>query len=80
MRILIILLLAVLFISCAENKTIDGKVIPPYGLFNEEAVKDSTIIYQVSPGSVIFGIVFIETVIAPIYVVGWDLFEAVKKR
>lgn len=78
--VLAILLVVVISMGCAKDKVIDGKMIQHYGLFNEQACKDSSIIYQVSPGSVVCGIVFIETVIVPVYVIGWNLFEPVRKK
>lgn len=70
----------VLLSSCAESKTIDGKVYKPYGLFNEDTYKNDSIVYELSPGSVICSIIFIETVFVPVYTVGWDLYEPVRKK
>lgn len=76
--ILIISLL--LFVSCAEEKTIEGKVYKPYGLFNEDVVKNDSIVYELSAGSVITSIIFFETIVVPVYTVGWDLYEPVSKK
>ena len=51
-------MLALVFASCAEDKRINDKVYEPYGFFNEEAKKNDSIVYQVSPGSVICAILF----------------------
>lgn len=64
--------------GCGNDKKIDGKNYEVYGLFNEVAVKDPDIRYEVSPGSVIVAVIFSETVVVPIYVIGWDLYEPVR--
>lgn len=78
--ILLFSLLSLLLAGCDEHKTINGKVVPVYGFFNEAVSKDPNVVYQVSPWSVICAIVFCETLVVPIYVVGWDLFEPVKAK
>ena len=81
---ILLLVVASLFTSCAEPKTIEINkkqvVVQPYGLANEQAVKNDSVVYQMSSGSVICAIIFCETVIAPIYIVGWDLYEPVRKK
>jgi len=42
--------------------------------------RDPNINYQISAVSVIVAIVFSETVIIPVYVLGWDLWEPVSKK
>jgi hypothetical protein len=75
------LLLGVTLLSgCAGSREINGKTYEPYGLFNEETVKDDNVTYQVSAGSVIVSIVFCESIVVPVYVVGWDLYEPVKMK
>jgi len=66
--------------GCGNDKTIDGKNYPVYGLANEEANKDPNVVYEISAGSVIWGIILCETIIVPIYVIGWDLWQPVKPR
>jgi len=66
--------------GCGNDKTINGKNYKTYGVFNEDAQKDDGIKYEVSAGSVICAIIFVETVFVPVYVVGWDLFQPVKAK
>jgi hypothetical protein len=63
--------------GCAESKRIDGKIVEPYGLINKKEVKQSDVLYKLNKGSVILGIIFCETVIVPIYIFGYDLYEPV---
>lgn len=83
--LLISTILAFVFLtSCAENKTIEigGKpvVVEPYGWANENAVKNDSIVYQVSAGNVIWSILAVETIIVPIYLTGYSLYEPVRKK
>lgn len=89
-KTIIILLLSIvtvcfgilLFTSCAEPKklNIDDKsvVVEPYGWMNEDAQKLDNVIYQISPGTIIFSVIFCETIVVPIYLTGTQLYEPVK--
>jgi hypothetical protein len=74
------ILLVVLLTSCADEKTINNVTYEPYGFLNEEIVKNDSVMYQVSPWAVFSGIVFCETIVVPVYIVGWELFEPVKLK
>jgi len=82
-KILFILLLSLLFISCADSKkfNIDGKEVrvEPYGWFNPEMKHDS-INYKVSTINVIWSALLIETIIVPIVITGDQLYEPVSKK
>ena len=77
--LLSLVIVLALFTSCARPKTIDGLTYRPYGLFNAESVANDSIYYEASPGSVICGIIFCETIIAPVYIFGWRTMEPVGK-
>ena len=64
----------------ADEKTIAGVTYQPYGLFNDDAVKDPKVQYEVSLGSVIVACIFSETLVVPVYIVGWDLYEPVRLK
>ena len=66
--------------GCGNDLSIDNKVYPTYGVANMETHKDPTILYEISPVSVIVAIIFSETLIVPVYVIGWDLWQPVRKR
>lgn len=63
--------------GCAKEATINGKTIEPYGLVNQDAKKVPGVQYQISPVAAIVAIVLVETVVVPVYIVGWDLYEPV---
>lgn len=80
MKRLIAVLLCAAFLSvgCAESKRMasaDCATIEPYGIFNQED-EDKRVSYRVSPGNVILSVIFIETLIVPVALVGWYLWEA----
>ncbi len=64
--------------ACGNDKTIDGKHYDTYGLANSDSHKDPKILYEISAGSVIWAIILSETIIVPVYIIGWDLYQPVK--
>ena len=78
MKYLLILLCSSFLFGCAESHDFNGRTVEPYGLLNEDARKENGVKYEVSAGSVVVAIIFCETIIAPVYVVGWDLMEPVR--
>jgi hypothetical protein len=68
---------ALMLTACADPKVINGTTYQPYGIANEEAHKNPNIVYQVDKTSVILAVIFCETLIIPVYVVGWSLYEPV---
>ena len=76
-----LVILAVPITSCGTNepvKTKDGstKVVEDYGIFNSEK-KDPTVTYQISTVIIICSAIFIETIVIPIWLIGWHLYEPV---
>ena len=82
----VILAVAVLALmsGCAERKEVTTndnnksvtRTYVPYGLFDENK-KNPNIEYEVSIGNVIWGVILFETIIAPIIIFGWYLYEPV---
>ena len=77
----ILVLASILFVGCADGKNmkINGtyRYVDTYGLMNESQNRDSCVIYEPSIGSIIVGGIFFETVIAPIYIFGFDVMEPI---
>jgi len=76
--LVILALTGMTFNGCANDKIIDGKNYETYGLFNKDNIEDQCIKYEVSMLSTILGVIFIQTIIAPIYVFGFSLWEPVE--
>ncbi len=75
---MIILMLVFAFAGCADTKYIDGVKYNYYGLFNKDSQKNPDIEYRVVLGNVVWGIILVETVIAPVIIAGWFLWEPVR--
>ena len=56
------------------------KEYPTYGLFNENSEKSSKVCYEISVGNVVWSILLIETVVMPIYFIGFSLFNPVSAK
>jgi hypothetical protein len=78
--ILIIAVVMMMFMGCEESKdlTIDGKTIEvsSYGWLNEEE-KNEKVVYKIDKGTVVLSIIFIESIIVPVLLTGWYLYEPV---
>lgn len=73
-------LLAVFISACASPKNIDNITYDTYGLLNADDKKNPNIRYEVCWGNVIWGVLLIETIVAPIYFFGFALFEPAGKK
>ena len=77
-KLLLVLCLGLfLFSSCAEKKTLkdrNGKefLARPYGLLNPSAEADS-VVYEASMGTILCSVVFVETIFAPVWGLGFRL-------
>jgi uncharacterized membrane protein len=67
--------LLLLVSACAETKIINGVHYDTYGLFNEAEKRNPDITYQVVPGNIVWGLLLVETIAAPIYFFGFSLYE-----
>lgn len=77
-KLLIVLICSLLlFSACSSPKVINGVKYDTYGLINQDENKNPNIKYKVVWGNVIWGAILVETVVAPIYFFGFDLFEPV---
>ena len=66
--------------ACGTPKTLDGKEYPTYGLFNAGDSMSEKVCYETSIGNVIWGILLIETLIAPVYFFGFSMYEPVSLK
>ena len=80
MKKMCIVCLSILFLfSCAEDKQICGKTYEPKGMFTQDE-KDENVFYKISAGNVIWGIILIETVVAPVYFWGFSIYQPVELK
>lgn len=80
------LALSMLFTSCAdsqkftnENSTGETQTVKveSYGLFNQDD-KIAGVDYQVCVGNVVLSVIFSETIVVPIILCGWHLWEPIE--
>jgi hypothetical protein len=77
MSLMLVVMLSFVLFNCGSDKTINGKSYTTYGLINQDDVKNPEIKYRLVPGNLIWGIILIETIIAPVYFFGYSLWEPV---
>lgn len=83
MKKYIFTLMAVFILSsCAENKTFtknDGTTFTaePYGWANYQSKKIEGVVYECCFGNVIWGIIGAETIVIPVWLSGWELYQPV---
>jgi len=85
MKKLIVILLSASFLSACGNPAsfkVENKVkeYPTYGFLNSDTQKSEKICYEVSVGNVVWSIILIETVVAPVYFIGFSLFNPVSVK
>ena len=76
-RIIAVSLAAALLAGCGQPAWIGGKQYDTYGFFNESTKKNPNIRYEVSVGNVVWSIVLIESIVFPVYFIGFSLFNPV---
>lgn len=79
-KLVILIMSAFMICSCAESKKFrkqDGTVFEaePYGWANYQTRKIDGVKYEMNITNVVLSTIFVETVIAPILITGYDLFE-----
>jgi hypothetical protein len=66
--------------GCGHPLDVGEKTYPTYGLFNSDVAKSEKMCYEVSVGNVVWAIILIETIVFPVYFIGWSLFNPVKVK
>ena len=79
-KILLIITLCFVVCSCADDKTFvneKGKTFTakPYGWANKNDEKIKNVTYDISVGNVVWSVIFSETIVIPVLLTGWYLFE-----
>lgn len=79
MKKIIAAALIVSMLGCATPKNIDGKTYGTYGALNSNRA-DPTVQYEPSFWSILWSVAFFQTLIAPVYFIGFDFMEPVGKK
>lgn len=82
-KLFLMLFVSVLLMSCADSKTFkkaDGTMFTaePYGWANYQSKKIDGVVYECCLGNVIWSVVGVQTLVAPVWLSGWELFEPVR--
>ena len=80
MRPTLALLACLLLSACGRPQYLGGTHYETYGLLNESTWRAKNVCYEASAGNIILSIVFIETIIFPVYFVGFSLFNPVRLK
>jgi len=73
----ILIALLFLFASCSKNYQDGLTTYEPYGLLNKDDKKVPAVKYELCIGNLVWGCLLVETIIAPVYFFGFDLWEPV---
>jgi hypothetical protein len=83
-KILIILFAALILSSCANSKVLvinnQETLVKPYGWANKEARYNEKVVYETNLGNVVWSILGFQTIVLPVWLTGWQLFEPVKVK
>ena len=63
--------------GCGDTKVIDGIEYDTYGILNVNSKRNDNIQYRTIIGNVVWSILLCETLVAPIYFIGFSLYEPV---
>lgn len=76
----VLMVLMVVLVGCADTRIINGTEYDTYGLLDRDEVKNPDIHYRLVWGNIVWSVILSGTVVAPIYFVGFSLWEPVMKR
>lgn len=75
-----IVALSLLLAGCGTYSTPEARPYQSYGPFNASTYKSKNVCYEVSAWSIIWGIVLVETIVAPIYFFGYNLYNPTRLK
>ena len=78
--LIVLIIVAFALTGCGSAKVIDDVKYETYGLLNQDKMKNENVEYRLIVGNFIWGILLVETVIAPVYFFGFSIFEPVGKK
>jgi hypothetical protein len=69
--------LSLMLAGCGKPLNVGEKEYPTYGFLNEDSNKSDQLCYEVSIGNIVWSVLLIHTVVAPIYFIGFSIFNPV---
>ena len=81
-RIIAAVLIAVMLSACGKPAilTVNGvtKEYPTYGLINRDEARSKNVCYEISTGNVVWSILLVESVVMPLYFIGFSIYNPVR--
>ena len=62
-----------------SNNEIKKVMVEPYGLFTQDEAVEG-VKYRICVGNVVWSCILVETVVAPVILVGWSLWEPISAK
>jgi hypothetical protein len=82
--IVLVVVLSVFLVGCGSPRTLgEGSArrqYPTYGVFNEDTSRSNNVCYEVSAGNVVWSIILVETIVAPVYFIGYSIKNPVRLK
>ena len=74
--VVVMLILSLVSLSCGDTKVIEGKKYDTFGIFclNKQ---NPDIEYGLIIGNVIWSVILIQTIVFPLYFIGWSIYEPI---
>jgi len=63
--------------GCGDVKNIGGVTYDTYGFLNKSDKKNPDIEYRLIIGNIVWSVILFETIIAPLYFIGFSIYEPV---
>ena len=76
MKAFILLMVTVALLGCGDGIRVDGDYVDTYGLFTESQKVDD-VEYRIIMGNVIWSAILCQSIVFPVYFVGFSLWEPV---
>lgn len=69
--------LCTLLVGCADDRVVNGKNCTSYGLLNRDDKKVQGVAYKTVTGNIVWSVLLSSTIVAPIYFLGFSLYEPI---
>ena len=75
--LIVLFLMSTSIVSCGDKKEIGGHTYDTYGFINKSEKRNPDVEYRLIIGNIVWSVLLVETVIAPIYFWGFSIYEPV---
>jgi len=78
--VMLIVILVFGMVACGDTKVIEGIEYDTYGLINKNDNRNPDVKYKIIIGNIIWSTILVGTIVAPIYFLGFSIYEPVRKK